>query len=379
MTTTPERPAPATVPDGPIPFFRPQLPPLEDYVAELERIWSTKMLSNFADYSRRLEALATGYLGANHVLTVVSGDIGLVLALRALEIPRGAPAFVSTFTFNSTINAALWAGLRPVLVDIDPATFCLSADALSEAVQRHPEPGVVLATHTFGNPCDHAALRSVADASGSRLVYDAAHAYGSLRDGVHAGALGDAEVFSLSGTKLVTSAEGGLVSTPHDEVADRFRYLRGYGFQNDYNSRYVGLNGKISELHCALGVLTLAGVEQAVARRHEILAGYRSVLGDRVGWQAVRADDRSTYKDISLVLGDRRDAVESALAAAGVATKRYFLPLHHQDAYQRWAGDPLPAADEVYRTTLCVPAYNDLTDEQVLAIADVVAAALDAD
>ncbi len=371
-STTP----PSAVPGAPIPFFRPQLPPLDDYVAELEAIWSTRMLSNFATQSQRLEALAAGYLGSPHVRAVVSGDIGLILALRALEVPEGAPAFVSAFTFNSTVNAALWAGLRPVLVDIDEATFNLSPEALAAAVDRHPRPGVVLATHTFGNPCDVDGLASVAARSGSRLVFDAAHAYGSTRDGVHAGCLGDAEVFSLSGTKLVTSAEGGLVTTPHADVAERLGYLRGYGFQHDYDSRYVGLNGKISELHCALGVLTLATVEAAVARRHEILAGYRAVLGDRVGWQVVREVDRSTYKDISLVLGERRDAVEAALADAGVASKRYFLPLHHQHAYRHLADAPLPVTERVADRTLCVPAFNDLTDEQVAAIAAVVAAAL---
>ena len=370
----PEPPGP--VPGAPVPFFRPQLPPLDDYIAELEHIWATRMLSNFAEYSQRLEALAAGYLGSPHVLPVVSGDIGLVLALRALDIPVGAPAFISSFTFNSTVNAALWAGLRPVLVDIDPASFNLSPDALADAVERTPEPGVVLATHTFGNPCDTDAIRSVADRTGCRVVYDAAHAYGSRRDGVPAGCLGDAEVFSLSGTKLVTSAEGGLVATPHDDVAERLTYLRGYGFQHDYNSRYVGLNGKISEFHCALGVLTLATVEEAVARRQAIVARYRAVLGDGVGWQAVRPTDRSTYKDISLVLGDRRDDVEAALGAAGVATKRYFLPLHRQDAYLTHVERPLPATDAVAATTLCVPAFNDLGDDQVDAIAGVIAATI---
>jgi len=377
MTAAPVPNAPNPVPGAPVPFFRPQLPPLDDYVAELERIWATRMLSNFAEYSQRLEALAGGYLGSPHVRSIVSGDIGLVLALRALDIPAGAPAFVSSFTFNSTINAALWAGLRPVLVDIDVATFNLSPDSLAAAVERHPEPGVVLATHTFGNPCDADGIRAVADRTGCKVVYDAAHAYGSLRDGVHAGCLGDAEVFSLSGTKLVTSAEGGLVATPHDDVAERLTYLRGYGFQHDYNSRYVGLNGKISELHCALGVLTLATVEDAVARRHAIVAGYRAVLGDLVGWQSVRPSDRSTYKDVSLVLGDRRDVVESALTAVGVATKRYFLPLHRQEAYAAHVEGALPATDEVAATTLCVPAFNDLGDDQVEAIARVIVAALD--
>lgn len=353
----------------PVPFFRPELPPLDAYVAELRHIWDSRMLSNFATYSQRLEALAADYLGSGHVLAVVSGDIGLVLTLAALELPAGAPAFVSDFTFNSTVNAAVWAGLRPVLVDIDPTTFTMSAEALADAVGRHPEPGVVLATHTFGNPCDHERLRAVADRSGCALVYDAAHGYGSRRSGTPVGVLGDAEVFSLSGTKLVTSGEGGLISTPHDWLAERLTYLRGYGFHHDYISKFVGLNGKLSELHAALGVLTVAGVEEAVARRHAIVAGYRAVLGDQVGWQAVRPVDRSTYKDVALVLGEARGRVEAALTAAGVATKRYFVPLHTMPLYAPYAEGPLPASAAVHATSLCVPAFNDLSDATVERIA----------
>lgn len=355
-----------------MPFFRPDLPPLDDYVAELRAIWSSRMLSNFADYSQRLEGLSADYLGSPHVLCVVSGDIGLVLTLKALELPEGSPCFVSSFTFNSTINAAIWAGLEPVIVDADPSTFNIDAEALARGCERDGRAGVVLATHVFGNPCDADAVAAVAASYGHRVVYDAAHGYGSVRDGVHVGCLGDAEVFSLSGTKLVTSAEGGLVSTPHDWLAERLRYLRAYGFQNDYNSRYVGLNAKMSELHAALGVLTLARVEQAVARRNEIAQRYRALLGDRVGWQAVRPVDRSTHKDVCVALGDRRDDVEARLTSAGIATKRYFLPLHRMAPYAAFTQGPLPVADRTYDTTLCLPAFNDLDDRTVDHVAEVV-------
>jgi len=350
---------------APIPFFRPELPDLDEYVEQLRGIWKTRMLSNFAEHSQGLEALAANELGVEHVLAVASGDAGLMLVLRALDLPAGAPCFVADFTFQSTVNAPVWAGLRPVLVDVDPCTFCMDPVALAEAVRRHPQPGVVLATHTFGALCDVDALAAVAASTASHLVFDAAHAYGARRGGVSAGALGEAAVFSLSGTKLVTSAEGGLIATADGELAERLRHLRGYGFQQDYRSIAVGLNGKMSELHAALGELTLARVDEAVARRHEIVARYRAGLGDAVGWQHIGPTDVSTYKDITVVLGPSAPAVADALAAGGIATKRYFVPLHQQAPYAGFADGPLPVSERLYDTTLCLPAFADLTDTQI--------------
>ncbi|GAA4965531.1 DegT/DnrJ/EryC1/StrS family aminotransferase [Kineococcus glutinatus] len=355
-----------------IPITRPTLPPLEEYAALLERIWDSRMLSNFGPFARQLEDQTRDYLGVGHAAVVVSGDIGLMIALSSLQLPTGSPCFLPSFTFNSTVNAVLWNGLTPVFVDVDADTFTMSAEDLALACDREPRPGVVLATHVFGNPCDHDGLRAVADRHGHRLAYDAAHGYGSLRDGVHVGALGDVEVFSLSGTKLVTSAEGGLVTTSDPVVAERIGYLRAYGFQGDYSSRYVGINGKMSELHAALGLLALAEVEVAVADRLALLRAYRERLGAAVGFQRVRSRDRSTHKDIALRLGSDRAAVEAALTAVGVQTKRYFRPLHDMPAYRRWSTRPLPATDEVYEHVLCVPAFSGLDEAGLSLICDTV-------
>lgn len=361
-----------------IPLMRPQLPALSDYTELLSEIWDSRMLSNFGTFAQQLEVQTRDYLGVDHVSVVVSGDIGLMIALSALELPEGSPCFLPSFTFNSTVNAAIWNRLTPVFVDIDPATYTMCPDDLAEACDRESRPGVVLATHTFGNPCDDGRLRAVAQRHGSRVVYDAAHGYGSLRDGTKVGALGDVEVFSLSGTKLVTCAEGGLISTADPEIAERIRYLRGYGFQGDYISHHVGLNGKMSELHAALGVLALAEVESAVEQRHRLLAGYSARLGALARVQAVRPQDRSTYKDVALWFGGGRAAVETALTAGEVQSKRYFRPLHHMPAYAGWSTRALPVTDAVYDGLLCVPAYADLGDGELDQICELVTRALPA-
>ena len=159
--------------------------------------------------------------------------------------------------------------------------------------------------------------------------------------------------------------KAGMVTTRHDWLAERVRYMRAYGFQTDYRSKYVGLNGKMSELNAALGVLSMREINDLLKRRNEILDAYRSGLGDLVSWQRVVLGDESTYKDLSLGVGALRAEVETTLAAAGVQTKRYFVPLHTMDPYAKFSHTPKPAATALYEFSLCVPLFPDLTGAEI--------------
>lgn len=358
-----------------IPIARPDLPDLAEYHAMLTDIWESQMLSNFGPVSTQLENEAADYLGVAHVRATASGDSGLMAVIRSLEIAPGSPCFVSPYTFNSTINTAIWNDLRPVFVDIDPTTYNMSPRALAAAVADTDEAGLVLATHVFGNPCDVDALSDIAGST-HRLVFDAAHGLGSTRRGVHVGNFGDAEMFSLSGTKPVTSGEGGLVATRHDWLVERLERARGYGFRGDYRSEFVGLNAKMSEIHAALGVLNLRRVEEILARRDVHVARYHDNLGDLVGWQFVDPLDRSTHKDLVVRLGRRRHGVESVLNVAAIQTKRYFVPLHYMRAYASYATAPLPAAELAYEESLCIPLFGAMTSAQVDRVCEVIVSAL---
>lgn len=349
-----------------IPITRPDLPSLKEYETLLGEIWQSRMLSNFAVFAQRLEQLTADYLSVP-VRVVVSGDVGLILSIAALELPKGSSVVVPSFTFNSTVNAILWNGLRPVFADIDPLTLNLDSASADEAVERFGAP-LIVATHVFGNPADIDRLRSVASRHGARLIFDAAHAYGADHNGQKVGGFGDAEVFSLSGTKLVTTAEGGLIASADPDLMERIAYLRGYGFRNDYNSRFIGMNGKMSELHAALGTLTLARVDAAVAIRHDLVAKYKARLaGLPITFQKVLPTDKSTYKDLALLFEseDARSRIEQTLAEAGVQTKRYFLPCHTQSAYVDLPRLPLPSTEVVAARSLCIPIFNDLTQSEV--------------
>lgn len=357
-----------------IPITRPELPPLDEYVTLLEEIWSSRMLSNFGPMAQRLEAMTSEYLGVP-TMVVVSGDIGLTLTLAALDLPKGSVCLVPSFTFNSTINAVLWNGLRPVFVDIDPEGFTMDPeDARRAAAGR--DVSCIVATHVFGNPADADGLRTVADKLGARLLFDAAHGYGSIRDGVKVGGLGDAEVFSLSGTKPVTTAEGGLIATKDEALLERIRLLRGYGFYGDYNSKLVGLNGKMSEFHAALGLLTMRRIEAALMARSTIVSLYTHRLATIPGvkFQRIRSVDRSTYKDFAILLpsAEHRAAVEAVLTREGVQTKQYFRPCHEMDAFHAMNERRLAVTDDVSSRILCIPLFEHLSIDDATMIADLV-------
>jgi dTDP-4-amino-4,6-dideoxy-D-glucose transaminase len=360
-----------------LPVSRPSLPPLADFEKLLEDIWSTRMLSNFGKYARSFEEKAGRYLGNARTLSVVNCDVGLVLALAALDLPEGGECLVQSFTFNSTVNAVLWNRLRPVFVDIDPRTFNVDASDLERRLS--PSTRVIVVTHIFGSPCDLAPVLELARARKIPVVVDAAHAYGATYRGTRIGdpRLGDFQVFSFSGTKPITSAEGGLVACGGEELAGRMAFRRAYGFQNDYVSRVLGMNGKLSEIHAALACLGVDEVEPVVAARGQKAERYRSRLGAVPGlrFQEHLPDSRSTYKDFAILCPGRRDPLAARLGEAGIQTKTYFRPLHRMPLFEsfRSAADDLADTERVADAVLCLPMFNELADSDVDRVSDEIA------
>jgi len=348
-----------------IPIARPYLPQLATYVSLLEEIWNSRLLSSFGKYAELLERKAQSYLGNPYVCVVANCDLGLTIALAALEIPKGSECILPSFTFNSTANAAVWNSLMPVFADIDPETFTI--DPVDVANRITDKTRVVIGTHIFGNPCKVEELREIATRAQVWLLFDTAHAYGALYQGRKVGTLEAIEVFSLDPTKLVTSAEGGLVACPNASVANRIRHVRNHGFLRRYESKYIGLNARISELNAALGFLTLDYIEAAVARRHEIAARYRAGLGDIAGlkFQAMCTGNRSTFSHFAIVCEQGRDGLQDYLSQEGIQTKKYFRPLHQMRFFAQYSHEELPKTQWLAEHILCLPIFNDLADSQV--------------
>lgn len=361
-------------PEG-LQFARPFTPVLERVVKRLEPSFQRGMLTN-ANLVREFEEAAADRLGVAHAVAVSSCTAGLMLALRALEVRR--PVVLPSFTFSASAHAVAWNGALPRFVECNPETFQI--DPLAAATHMEGA-GAILATHVFGAPCPVEAVQALAADAGVPVVFDAAHAFGALRAGQPVGGFGAAEVFSLSPTKLVVAGEGGVVATNRDDVAATVRIGRDYGNPGDYDTRFVGLNARMSEFHAATALESLALLDEHLVLRQDIAAAYRKAISAIAGVRAqvIDSSDVSAYKDFTIfidepVFGLDRDSVVAALAADGIATRCYFWPpVHRQQAYSYVAGPPLPITDTAACGVISLPMFGDLGIAQAERVAEVLA------
>jgi dTDP-4-amino-4,6-dideoxygalactose transaminase len=299
-----------------------------------------------------------------------------MLVLRAMGL-RG-DVILPSFTFVATAHAVAWNGLRPVFADVDRETLTLDPESVRGAPAEGP--AAVVATHVYGTPCDVEGLAHAAAELGVPLVFDAAHAFGSLAGGEPVGRFGDAEVFSLTPTKTVVGAEGGLVTTANDELAEACRIGRDYANPGDYDARFVGLNARLSEVHAAVALGSLDGVEGRVRERGRLAGLYREALADVPGmaFPAVRPGDRSTVKDMAVLVdqegfGVGADALSRALAAEGVETRRYYSPpVHRMRPYRGSRAGDLPVTEWAAARALALPLWIGMGEAQVAGVTDAV-------
>jgi dTDP-4-amino-4,6-dideoxygalactose transaminase len=318
-------------------FIAPSLPPLADVVASYESAYSSGLITN-ANIVARFESAVAERLRVKYCVAVSSCTSGLMLVLRALGL--AGEVILPSFTFFATGHAIRWNGLTPVFADCDPDNWNVDAADIERNITERTS--AILAVHLYGNPANVEALESIATRRGLKLIFDSAHAFGSVHNGRPVGCFGDAEVFSMSPTKLLVAGEGGLVTTNDVKLANAVRAMRNYGDLGNYNPEWVGLNARLSEFNAALALAGLDLMEEKIKRRSDIAALYTEVLSPLPGvrFQRVKASDVHTFKDYSIHVtadsfGLSRDELVSALLAENIETKKYFWPpLHLQDIYR---------------------------------------------
>jgi dTDP-4-amino-4,6-dideoxygalactose transaminase len=318
---------------------------------------------------RELEERLAERLDVAHVVGVANCTAGLMLTLQAIG-PRDRVVLPS-FTFSATAHAVAWNGRMPVFAECDPWTLQLDpADAEARLVES--DAGAILATHVFGAPAPVQALADVAKRHGDPLVFDAAHGLGTMYAGRPVGGFGDAEVFSMSPTKLVVAGEGGIVATNDSALAETVRIGRDYGDPGDYNTAFPGLNARLSEFHAATALVSLENLDDHVATRRALAQRYMNGLIDVAGirFPAVAASDVANFKDFCVMLDEAfgldRDSVGAALDAEGIETRRYFWPpVHRHDAYAHVPKTDLPVTDSAAGSVLSLPMFGDLREDDV--------------
>lgn len=359
-----------------VPLVRPSVPDPELFAEDVRQILKSRMLTNAA-FVRRFEAAAAEYLGVRHCVAVSSCTSGLMLVLRASDL--SGDVIVPSFTFAATVHAVAWNGLRPTFADVTPDTLTLSPKDVERAIGIRTS--AILATHLYGTPADVDALAEVARENGLRLFFDAAHAFGSRHGDAHVGGGGDAEVFSLSPTKVLVAGEGGLIATDDDVLAERCRIGRDYANPGDYDCLFVGLNARMSEFHAALALRSLADLDERLERRRYLAARYRQMLGELEGisFPAVPPTDQTTFKDFTILVdregfGIDAESLGQVLAAVGIDTRRYYAPpVHRMRAYAALPKVDLPITDDVSGRVLTLPMWTDMPEEQLEHVADAIA------
>lgn len=378
MTNPPAAPAilggPRAFPDG-LALVRPHVGDVDALTTRLGTVLASGNLTN-GPTVRELEEQLADRLAVRHVMAVSSCTAGLMLVLQSQGV-RGRVVMPS-FTFAASAHAVSWAGGTPAFADIEPESLTLDPDS---AARQLDGAAAMTATHIYGTPCHVEDLQKLADDAGIPLVYDAAHALGSVRRGKPIGGFGTAEVFSMSPTKVTTAAEGGIVATDDDEVAEHVRLGRNYGNSGDYDCAFPGLNARMSELHAAVALSGLVGLDERLTRRRALVDTFWARVSGVPGIRqpVVADDDLSTYKDLTIVvtpdeLGLDVPAVTAALQAEGIDSRRYFYPpIHRQKAYADSASSlDLPVTDDLSQRVITPPLWSAMSDAEVERLADLV-------
>jgi dTDP-4-amino-4,6-dideoxygalactose transaminase len=365
----------------PLYVTRARRPTGPEFLQLMNGVIEARWFTNNGALVLRLEEALRARLGVGFCAAFCNGTTALQAALRALDL-RGE-VLTTPFTFPATVHAIQWNGLTPVFCDVDPDTYNLDAARAAELVTDRT--AAVVPVHVFGNPCDVVAIDRLAAACGLRVVYDAAHALGVLHRGRPIGNWGDLSILSFHATKLFHTAEGGAVVGRDAARFGVLALLRNFGIVSEEEVQGVGVNGKLSELHAALGLALLPGLDDEIAARGRLVQRYRARLSDIPGLRFQRLADDTVPNNAHFTLevdadafGLSRDELHAALRAENVVTRKYFHPLCSENASYRTLPsarpDNLPNARRLATRVMCLPLYGDLPADDVDAIVDVLLA-----
>ena len=363
---------------SPIYVTQPNLPPLSEYVKYLEQIWENKILTNAGPLHLQLETALCEYLGVEHISLFSNGTIALVTALQSLRIT--GEVITTPYSFVATAHSLLWNGIRPVFVDIDSKTLNMDPERIEAAITN--QTTAIMPVHCYGTPCNVDAIQRIADNYNLKVIYDAAHAFGVR---CHCGSLlnhGDLSVLSFHATKVFNTFEGGAIVSPDAKTKVRIDQLKNFGYVDETTVVAPGINGKMSEVNAAMGLLQLDYIDQAIEKRRAIDAVYRRELQDVPGIHSVERKGAmfDNYAYFPILVGPQypasRDALYDKLKANDIFARRYFYPLISSFPMYRGLSsahrENLPIATQVSSQVLCLPIYPALALESQMQIIELI-------
>ena len=342
-----------------IPVTQPFLPPKEDYDLLLHGLWKRRWLTNMGPLASELEMKLKSHLEINHILFVTNGTIALQLAIKALELE--GEIITTPFTYVATTSSIVWEGCRPVYVDIDPKSLNINPTKIEAAITD--KTTAIIATHVYGNPCDVIAIDKIAKKHNLKVIYDAAHAFGVKVNGKSVFDYGDISPCSTHATKLFHTCEGGFVVTNNKALLKKMAYMRNFGHDGPETFQCLGINGKNSEFHAAMGLANLEYIKSIHEKRKALTERYDENLKlvniISPSWHK-KATNNYAYHPVLFENEEVLCKVIEELIQNEIFGRRYFYPSLAK-ALPYTENQTFTTTEDIASRVLCLPLYYDLS------------------
>lgn len=356
---------------------RPNLGNREKLLQRINDILDRNWLTNRGPLVEEFEKRVAGIIGAKHCIAMCNGTVALEIASRALEF--SGEVIVPSFTFVATAHALQWQEITPIFCDISPETFTIDPGRIEGMIT--PRTTAILGVHLWGHACNIVELTEIARRRGLKLMFDASHAFGCSTNGRMVGTFGDAEVFSFHATKFINTFEGGAVVTNSDELADKIRLMKNFGFMGFDNVEYIGVNGKMSEVSAAMGLTSLESMDDFIAVNRRNYKQYKKALANIDGLRLIEFDEREkcNYQYVVVEVdeeatGVTRDDLVNILHNENVLVRRYFYPgCHNMEPYRSYfphARLLLPNTERVMKKVMSLPTGTSVDPETIDGICE---------
>lgn len=347
-----------------IPVTKPFLPPKEDYEKYMDGIWHRQWLTNMGPLASDLEMQLKDYLKVNHLLFVTNGTVALQIAIKALELT--GEIITTPFSFVATTSSIVWESCTPIFVDIDKESLNIDVTKIEKAITK--KTSAIIATHVYGNPCNVEVIEEIAKKHNLKVIYDGAHAFGVKVGNKSVFEYGDISICSLHATKLYHSTEGGLIITKDAKLLKKMAYMRNFGFDGPVAFAELGLNGKNSEFHAAMGLANLPHIDTIIEKRLLLTERYNQKLKNfkaKRPLQNSKANPNGAYYPIVVENEELLVKCIEILGSHEIFARRYFYPSLATSLPYVESNGSLEITEEVAKRVLCLPLFFNLSLEEV--------------
>lgn len=358
---------------------RSSMPLYEEYCEEIKELWESRWLTNMGAKHRQLQADLEKYLNVPHVSLYTNGHLALEGILQAMDFPKGSEVITTPFTFASTTHAIVRSGYVPVFCDVNDVDYTIDVTKIESLITD--KTVAIMPVHVYGNICNTEAIGAIAKKYNLKVIYDAAHAFGVVKNGVSAANFGDASMFSFHATKVFNTIEGGAVTFADDSLVQLLNDIRNFGICGPESVRYVGGNAKMNEFQAAMGICNLRHLDGEIEKRKAAVEQYRKRLSGIEGIKICPEQEgvQSNYAYFPVVFDGykyTRDDVFAKLADDNIIARKYFFPLTNSfecyEDYPTAGTEKTPVAAYIADRVLTLPLYADLTIEDIDRICDII-------